>query len=251
MVTRKHIVTTRNYRIEVAQYYEQLVTYKFENDKTAFYAIFIRIIPELRKYLKTRLQELIHNSHFPHNFYKEDDFIDDLFISVYEQFNTLKSEEDFYLYLFIEMDFLLKKVERSEHKLHKPLENLEIYAKAERDTLRERITSQLDGDIVFKEELDDISYASQNNKYKIILELPVENTIGASLDKDLTHNLTSEQIDQIIIGLPLEHRNIATLYLFFHLTKPEIRKLTKKSQKEIKQVIEMLKNTLKSGLFDV
>lgn len=251
MGTRKHIVRTKNYRIQVEQYYEQLVTYRLKNDKSTFYSTFVRIIPELRKYIKTRLQEMIHHGHFPHNFYEEDDFVDDLFISVYENFNILKSEEDFYMYLFSEMDFLLKKVERSEHKLHQPLENLEVYAKAERDKLREHITAQLDGDIVFKEELDDISYASEDNSYDTILEMPVENTIAAAIDKDLLHNLTSDQIDKMISGLPIEHRNIATLYIHFHLKLSEILTVTKKSREEVEEVIESIKNTLRSGLFNV
>ncbi len=249
MGTRKHIVRTKNYRIQIGQYYEQLVTYRSKKDKSTFYIIFVRIIPELRNYIKTRLQEMIHKGHFPHNFYEENDFVDDLFISVYENFDTLKSEEDFYMYLFSEMDFLLKKVERSEHDLHKPLEDIEVYAKAERDKLRERITSELDGDIIFKEDLDDISYS--NDAYNTVFELPMENTITSAIDSDLTHSLTSKQIDAIIYGLPLGHRNIATLYIHFHLTFSEIMKVTEKSREEVGEVIEMVKRTLKSGLFNL
>ena len=251
MGTRKHIVRTKNYRIQVEQYYERLETYKARNNQSAFYSIFVHIIPELRNYVKTRLQELIHQGHFPRNFYEENDFIDDLFISVYEHFDSLKSEEEFYMYLFSEMDMLLKTVGDKEQNLHQPLENIETYAKAERNKLREQITAQLDGDIILKQELDDISYASTVSDFKTVFEVTSEKAVMDHLDQDLTHSLTTKQVDQMIKSLPQDYRNIATLYIHFHLTPPEIIKVTKSSHQKVDTIIQHIQDTLKAGFFNL
>jgi DNA-directed RNA polymerase specialized sigma24 family protein len=208
-------------------------------------------MPELRKYIKTRLQELIHKGHFPHNFYEEDDFVDDLFISVYENFDSIKSEEEFYMYLFSEMDSLLKRVERTEHNLHQPLEDIETYAKAERDQLREKITAQLDGDIILQQELEDISYASRGDDFKTIFEVTSEKAVVDHLDNELTHSLTRKQVDKMIANLPLFARNIATLYIHFHLTVPEILKITKEPQEKVQQALDIIKKILQTSLLNM
>lgn len=249
MSTRRHIVRTKNYRVQVTQYYERLERYKSSGNQSAFYKVFVSIIPELRKYIKTRLQEMLHQGHFPHNFYQEDDFVDDLFISVYENFDVLKSEEDFYMFLFSEMDSLLKKVERKETDLHQPLEDIETYAKAERDKLREKMTAQLDGDIILKQELDDVSYASQQVDFKTVFEESTEEAVIASIDKELTHSLTSKQVDKLIKNLPQVARNVATLYIHFHLTVPEIIQVTQFERQEIDSIIKQIKSLLRTELF--
>ncbi|RMB64112.1 sigma-70 family RNA polymerase sigma factor [Dokdonia sinensis] len=251
MSDRKHILRTKNYRVQVTQYYKRLERYKSSGNKSAFYNVFVSIIPELRKYIKTRLQELLHQGHFPHNFYEEDDFVDDLFISVYEHFDTLESEEDFYMFLFSEMDRLLKKVERKEQDLHQPLEDIESYAKAERYRLREKMTAQLDGDIILKQELDDVSYASQQVDFKTVFEERSEKSVDAKIDKELTHSLTSKQVDELIKNLPQVARNIATLYIHFHLTIPEIIKVTQVSREEVRTIIDQIKKLIRTELFNV
>lgn len=251
MATRKHIVRTKNYRIHVEQYYERLETYKSQSDQSAFYLTFVRIMPELRKYIKTRLQELIHKGHFPHNFYEENDFVDDLFISVYENFDNIKSEEDFYMFLFNEMDTLLKTVERTEHNLHQPLEDVETYAKAERDQLRERMTAQLDGDLILRQELDDISYASTGGDFKTVFEVASEKAVVDQLDNELTHTLTSTQVDEMIGNLPLFSRNIARLYIHFHLTVPEIMKVSQLTRQEVEEVILEIRQRISVELLNI
>lgn len=250
MSNRKHTIKTKNFRVQVEQYYERLERYKSEDDKKAFYATFVSIIPELRKYLGTRLRAMIHQGHFPHNFYEEDDFVDDLFISVYKNFDSLESEEDFYMFLFSEMDAILKRVERKEHSLHQPLEDIETYAKAERDRLREKVTAQLDGDLILKQELDDISYAQNESSFTTIFEEEFEKSLEDHLDREHTHSLSPEQVSQLILMLPQLDRNIATLYIHFHLTIPEIVKVTKLTHKEVSATVRKVKSLIQKEIFN-
>lgn len=249
MSNRQHFTRIKNYRIHVQHYYETLEEHRSKDNKQAFYEVYLRIIPQLKNYINTRLQELVHAGHFPHNFYEVDDFVDDLFISVYDNFKAFKSEEDFYMFLFKEMDRLLKNVARTEEELHQPLENIEVYAKAERDKLREKMTAQLDGDLILKQELDDVSYASQQLDSKTLFEETTENTIVNTIDIDLTRSLSTGQVDAFIRNLPLGARNVATLYIHFHLTIPEIVSITNETRQNVDLVIDQVKNLLHTQLF--
>lgn len=249
MSNRQHFTRIKNYRIHVQHYYETLEQHRSKDNKQAFYEVYLRIIPQLKNYIKTRLQELVHAGHFPHNFYEVDDFVDDLFISVYDNFKEFKSEEDFYMFLFKEMDRLLKNVARTEEELHQPLENIEVYAKAERDQLREKMTAQLDGDLILKQELDDVSYASQHLASKTLSEETTEDTIVNTIDIDFTRSLSTRQIDTFIRNLPLVARNVATLYIHFHLTISEIMNITKETQHSIEMVIDQVSRLRNTKVF--
>lgn len=251
MSTRQHFIKTKNYRIHVQHYYETLEQHRAKDNKQAFYEVYIRIIPQLRNYIKTRLQELVHQGHFPHNFYEVDDFVDDLFISVYENFKKFKSEEDFYMFLFDEVNSLLNAAQKQETKHHESTEQLDLYAKVERDALRERFTAELDGDLVMREELDDISYDLNLEALAPIAQEGTETKLNEHLDQATKKNYMTSQIDGLLEKFPIEHRNIATLYVHFHLTPQEIVRVTKQPRVQVEKVLNSIKHTLRRDFFNM
>ncbi len=251
MSTRQHITKTRNYRIYVQQYYEILELHKAKDDKRAFYEVYIRIIPELKNYINTRLQELVHNGHFPHNFYEVHDFIDDLFIAVYENFEDLKQEEDFYLFLFAQIDALLAQAAQEEIKHHESVVQLDLYAKTERDKLRERYTAQFDGDLIMKEELTDVSYDLNKQIFEPIIQDGGTQKLDERIDQEKLEKFTTNNIHEILKMIPLAHRNIATLFIHFHLDAPEIVRITKRSRLEVENSIDSIKHILRRDFFNV
>lgn len=251
MSDRQHFTRIKNYRIHVQHYYKTLEQHRSKNNKQAFYEVYLRIIPQLKNYINTRLQELIHAGHFPHNFYEVDDFIDDLFISVYNNFEAFKSEEDFYMFLFAEIDELLTTAQKQEAKHHESTEQLDLYAKTERDALRERFTAELDGDLIMREDLDDISYDLNIQALHPIAQEGIESDLIAQLDDEKRKKYTTSQIDNLLKKFPIEHRNIATLYIHFHLTPQEIVKVTKRPRVEIEKVLDTIKHTLRRDFFNM
>ncbi len=251
MSHRPHIVKKKNYRVHVQQYYTILEQHHEQGDKKAFYALFSRIIPQLRNYIKTRLQELVHEGHFPHNFYEVDDFVDDLFIAVYENFKNLHNEEDFYMFLFSEIDTLLQEVQTREDKHHQSVENIEPYLRSERNSLRERFTAELDGDLIMKEELNDISYDLIFKYLQPIAGEANSTEIDDKIDREQRAKSRNASIDALLSKFPQEHRNVATLYIHFHLTAPEIVRVTKLPRIEVEHILDGIKHNLRRDFFNL
>lgn len=250
METGKHIFRTASYRVAVQGRFKRLGVLRLKEDPKAFYAVFIQTMPELRKYINSRLQTLVGSGVLMSNFYKEDDFIDDLFIRAYNRFNSFESDDEFYVFLFVTLNTLLEQAVATEQKVHESTENIADFEKAERDSMREQLATQLDGDIIFKEELDDVSYQKEKETFASLFELNTVKDLDNRIDKERMHTWTSEQIDGFIKTLPNAHKNIAILYLHFHLTRPEIQKITKQSAVQVDKVITILQESLTEILFN-
>lgn len=82
-----------------------------------------------------------------------------------------------------------------------------------------------------------------------MFEESTEEAVIASIDKELTHSLTSKQVDKLIKNLPQVARNVATLYIHFHLTVPEIIQVTQFERQEIDSIIKQIKSLLRTELF--
>lgn len=61
-----------------------LVTLKKENNLEAFIAELLKIIPQLKGYIISKIHSAIKKNHFPKNMYSAEDFINQLFIEVYD-----------------------------------------------------------------------------------------------------------------------------------------------------------------------
>lgn len=251
MESYKHIVRTKRYRLQVQSNFKRLKVLKAKEDFTGFYTAFLETIPELRSYLNKYIKELENDKKLPSNFYEVNDFIDDLFLIVYDSFKTFKDEDDFYIFLFVQLDLLIDKAVLKEQGQHNSIENIDDYAKIERDQMVEKMAAQLDGDLILTEELDDISYRKGIQEHLTVFEIEIEQELDQKMDQEKMHNLSSKQVHAILENLPRLQRNIASLYIDFHLTIPEIIKVTKASSEKVHRVITDVKNTIKNNLFNI
>ncbi|WP_458626064.1 hypothetical protein [Winogradskyella sp. PC D3.3] len=96
------------YRIEVNNSYPELIRLKKEEDSTSFNALLLKIIPQVEKYINGRLNTAIKKGNFSKGKYKADEFIDQLFIEVYNNIEEVKKQDDFYLWLFKKTNELLE-----------------------------------------------------------------------------------------------------------------------------------------------
>jgi hypothetical protein len=148
MEIRKYIINARSYRIEAQRNYRKLGILKAQDNSRAFYALFVSNMPQLSMYINTGLNKMEDEGVLLSNFYKVNDFIDELFLKVYDKFDSVKTDDEFYVFIFLELNELLKNAAQAETLLHKPLENIELYAQAESDKMKEKMAAQLDGDII-------------------------------------------------------------------------------------------------------
>ena len=82
--------------------------HKAAKDQVNFYKLMMNAIPELEKYVASRLKIAIKRGHIPEGKFKVNDFINELFIEAYDQFSAFKSARDFSNWLYIKMDELME-----------------------------------------------------------------------------------------------------------------------------------------------
>lgn len=251
MESIKNILKTKRYRLYIQGNFERLEVLRSEDDFKGFYAAFLETVPELRSYLNSLLKSLEKEGKLLPHFYEVNDFIDELFIIVYDSFKIFKDEDDFYIFLFVQLDLLIDRATLKEKEQHESMENLSDYEKLERDKMIEKMAAQLDGDIVLKEELDDISYHKGIDEHLTVFEVETEQQLDQKIDDEKIHYLSSKQVDELLKDLPSLHKNIAALYIHFHLTLPEIVQVTKESNKTVKDIIEKVKDSLKQNLLNI
>ena len=170
---------------------------------------------------------------------------------MYENFEDLKQEEDFYLFLFAQIDALLAQAAQEEIKHHESVVQLDLYAKTERDKLRERYTAQFDGDLIMKEELTDVSYDLNKQVFEPIIQDGGTQKLDERIDQEKLEKFTTNNIHEILKMIPLAHRNIATLFIHFHLDAPEIVRITKRSRLEVENSIDSIKHILRRDFFNM
>jgi len=246
----KYIVQTKSYRVELQQHYTNLRILKLKDDSNAFYELFLQTMPELRMYINTRLNEMEDKGKLLTNFFVSDDFVDELFIAVYEQFDNFRNAADFYTYLFTALNTILKRVVATETLLHDGVENITVYENLEIDKMRKKITAQLDGDIVLMDDLDDISYNTEHKEFTTVFQIDTVYEQDDRIDREMVHTWSSKQINDFVSNLPHSQKNIAQLYLHFHLSVPEIVIVTKEPRNQVLMAVDGIKKALKINLFN-
>ena len=98
----------KEFRLFVTTSFSNLVQLKEEGDKASFNKLVLEIIPEIRKYVNGKLNAAILKGHFPKGKYKADDFIDQLFIEIYDHIEEVENQEYFYLWLYKKINQLLE-----------------------------------------------------------------------------------------------------------------------------------------------
>lgn len=74
-----------------------------------------------------------------------------------------------------------------------------------------------------------------------------ENDLVEGIDNEIPYLLTGEEVDELINRVPPSLKNIANLYMYFHLTAPEIVAITKESRDQVHRSITMIKQFLEDN----
>ncbi|MHB1108345.1 MAG: RNA polymerase sigma factor, partial [Lutibacter sp.] len=126
--------------------------------------------------------------------------------------------------------------------------NMDIILKDELNLLKEGYSVEADGDYIFDEDLNDISY--QQDSFvpaHFILDQPMELEITGKLD--LNENSLLSDKNRILFGaafftLPPISKNIIELYVFGNQDILEIAETLKVSKDTVRKVIERVKERL-------
>jgi RNA polymerase sigma factor (sigma-70 family) len=227
-----------------------LVKLKAAENRIAFNQLLLEIIPEIRRYVIKKVNSAIQKGHFSKNKYTANDFIDQLFIEVYDHINDFLNEDEFYVWLYKKTNELLDAVITEEEFDDLFFQNIDDYSKNEWNLMQEKFTVEADGDLIMKEELDDISYYKETYILSDVFIENTENELVKKIDKTLHQEEVDKHIQLVLHNLPAAMRNVFELFIQKHLTFAEIAEVRNTSIEKVEQLLNDARKGLKISFFN-
>ena len=84
-----------------------LIESKNTENREGFNKIMLTALPELNKYMASRLKLAVHKNQIPEGKFEVADFVNDLFIEAYDQFSSFNSASEFSNWLYVKLDELI------------------------------------------------------------------------------------------------------------------------------------------------
>ncbi len=138
-------------------------------DSEGFKQALTDFLPQLKRYVANRLRTAVRKGWVPKGEVSALDIVDEVYLTVFEQFDASRLDErKLRTLLFTLADEKLDEV-IEEFRRHRGDLSIEQLADQELRTLEEHITADADGEVVFVEDLDDISYHLDDERPKVWL----------------------------------------------------------------------------------
>ena len=240
----------QEFRLFVTKTHTTLLKLKQDGDRASFNALVLKVVPKLRVYINNYLAAAIKKGHFSKGKYKADDFIDQLFIEIYDHIEEVKHEKEFYVWLYKKTNDLLEDISVEEEFNDYFFKNIDDYSKPEWDAMEEKFSTDGDGDLMMIEELDDISYNHNNYTLNHVFIENKENSLIETLDETLKEDVINNHIAMVLRNLPLAMRNVFQLYTNEHLELEEIAKIKNTTIDEVQELLADAKKALQVSLFN-
>lgn len=240
----------KEFRLFVTNSYTNLLKLKQEGDRASFNALVLKIIPKLRVYINNYLAAAVKKGHFSKGKYKADDFIDQLFIEIYDHIEEVKHEKEFYVWLYKKTNELLEDISIEEEFNDLFFKNIDDYSKPEWDAMEEKFSTDGDGDLMMIEDLDDMSYNHHNYTLNHVFIEHKEKGVIETLDETLKEDAINNHIAMVLNNLPLAMRNVFELYTNEHLELEEIAKIKNKTVEEVQDLLKDAKKALQVSFFN-
>ncbi|TXE16088.1 sigma-70 family RNA polymerase sigma factor [Psychroserpens burtonensis] len=240
----------KEFRVFVTKTFSDLIKLKKEGNQASFNALVLKIIPQIRQYINRQLNTAIKKGNFSKNKYKADDFIDQLFIEIYDHIEDVKNEKHFYLWLFKKTNELLEDVIIEEEFDDLFFKNIDDYKKPIWDEMQEKYSTDGGGDLLMIEELDDMSYNHNDYTLNHVFIEDNEKALIEKIDKDLSTKEIQHHITMVVHNLPLAMRNVFELFTNEKLELEEIAQMRNNTLEEVEQLLKEAKKALQVSFFN-
>jgi RNA polymerase sigma factor (sigma-70 family) len=237
----------KEYRLLVENTFQDLVTHKKADDKASFNKKLLKIIPEIRRYVNGRINVAIKKGHFPKGKHNPNEFIDQLFIEVYDHLDDIKKENDFYLWLFKKTNELLEDVIVEEEFDDLFFKNIDDYSKPEWDAMLENYSTDGDGDFVMIEDLDDRSYQKHDYTLNHAFIEDNEKELTEKLDKALSKEEINRHINMALHHLPIAMHTVFDLFTNQQFTLEEIAEIRNTRVQDVEKLLKEVKKNIKES----
>ena len=244
------IYERREFHVFVADAFPELIQLRKTGDQEAFNKRILKILPSLRKYINGRLITAINNGHFSKNKYKANDFIDQLFIEVYNRIEEVKNASDFYLWLIQQTDKLLDDAITDEAFDDYFFKNIDTYSKPEWDEMEEKFSTDGGGDLLMIDELDDMSY--NKNDYilnQVFIEDDEQKYITA-IDKTLKKDEAQKHTEMVLRKLPIKAQSVFDLSAHYNFNIDEIGKIKMMNSKAVDALLQDARKNIRASFLN-
>lgn len=246
--TDEFYLHNNEFRITISNTFPNLVQFKQEGKHKAFNNLLLSIIPEVKKYINHRLNTAIHKGHFSKSKYNANDFIDQLFIEIYDHIEEVDNENNFYIWLFKKTNELIDETIVDEEFDDLFFENIEKYTKPEWDQMIEKFSVEADGDLIMKEDLDDVSYHNANYIVNTKFVDDNEKDFIKKLDEKLSKKEIEKHIQLLLYELPTTMQTVFELFTNQLFTFEEISEIIKKDVSDVQKILKQTRGIIHKSL---
>lgn len=228
--------------------FNELVTLKKQGDRGAFNEHLLNMLPEVKKFINRRLNAAIHKGHFPKSKYKAEDFIDQLFIEVYSSIGDVENENEFYIWLFKKTNELLDKTIAKEEFEDSIFKNIDEYSTAEWKQMAEKFSAEADGDLIMREDLEDVSYHKSKHSLKNIFVQDDEKALIEKLDKNLSEEDINRYTEMVLQNFPQPMHTVFELFTKQNFTLSQISEIMQRNVNEVEELLREARAILYNSL---
>jgi DNA-directed RNA polymerase specialized sigma24 family protein len=216
---------------------------KFEE----FYKKSLAAMPSLKKFTFSKLKLAENEGLIDKEFYDVNEILDEVFLEVFKTYSNDIDEKELRQILFLKtIQKINRKIER-ENQFADDI-NIDTILKEELNLLNEDYSVEADGDYIFDEDLDDISYKQASFKTShFILDQPMELELTGKLDlsdASLYSDRNRALFSAVFYTLPPISKNIIELYVFGDQDIIEISSTLKVDETTVREVIDRVKERM-------
>ena len=237
----------REFHIYVASKFSDLLRFKKEGDQSSFNNVLLKAMPAVKLYVRKNLNRALATGKVDKNKYRADDFIDQLFIEVYDHVDEIDNEKELYLWMYKKVDELLDDALVEEEFDSVFFENIDNYSKPEWDAMEEKFSTDGDGDLVMIDELDDISYSKNDYVLNHVFIEDNDQKVINQLDKKLDNENIKKHSETVMRMLPTPMQKVYDLFTDHQFTVAEIAQIRNSTIKEVESLLEAAKKSLRSS----
>ena len=204
----------------------------------------LKLIPELKPYVRHRLYLAEVLGMIPENMYRSTGIIDDAIIEIYgSDLSQFESSVDLRIRLFSLVKEGLDTIFYKE-TINKNTISTDKILHQELNKLKERFTFNADGDFVMNEELNDISYQQKDFVPQLFIYEDAAQNVKTAFDLDYLDDERKNTFTKLYHYLSFEASNVVDLHVFGKLNTSEIAQIKNTDEASVRAILLQIKASI-------
>lgn len=222
---------------------KELLKYKAEDNFNDFYHKIQSLVPELERFMVASLKVSENQGKIDRQFYDPRGMLDEVYLGIFKELSEEMDLDSLKQLLF------KKSVDRIDELVEQEAEfTTAIHAddilKHELKRLQEKWFVDIDGDLLLKTELDDISYKQDHHwSPQIVLDDDLERVLIQKLELDESNLIAEEKrrwMGSIYGAIPSRSRHILELFIFGDQTEKDIASIMKVEEEKVNRILRII-----------